>query len=134
VWIALWRWAKRRHHNKGKRWIANRYFKIRGKGWEFSCQVTDRRGKSKELTLFNIAGIPIERHVKVKGTASLDDPNLTEYWGQKTINTAKICGIKGQNIISPKKTREMPYLWGKSVKRRSNRNSPHSTNGKRWNT
>lgn len=95
VWIALWRWAKRRHPNKGKRWIANRYFKIRGKGWEFSCQVTDRRGKSKELTLFNIVGIPIERHVKVKGTASPDDPNLTEYWVKRTQKHGKTMWDKG---------------------------------------
>ncbi|NET15787.1 MAG: hypothetical protein F6K08_24655 [Okeania sp. SIO1H6] len=70
VWIALWRWAKRRHPNKGKRWIANRYFQIRGKGWEFACQVKDRKGVSKEIILFNIASIPIERHIKVRGSAS----------------------------------------------------------------
>ena len=29
----------------------------------------------------------IERHIKVKGTASPDDPNLKEYWKERT--TAK---------------------------------------------
>ncbi|NEP81882.1 MAG: hypothetical protein F6K17_03415 [Okeania sp. SIO3C4] len=72
--VALWRWAKRRHPNKSKRWIANRYFKIRGQGWEFASEVKDRRGKIKEIGLFNIAKIPIKRHIKVKGTASPDDP------------------------------------------------------------
>jgi RNA-directed DNA polymerase len=89
VWYSLWQWAKRRHPNKGKRWIANRYFKIRGKGWEFACSVKDRRGKTKEVSLFNIAKIPIERHIKVKGTASPDDPNLAEYWAKRATKHGK---------------------------------------------
>ncbi|NES64887.1 MAG: group II intron reverse transcriptase/maturase [Okeania sp. SIO2D1] len=95
VWIALWRWAKRRHPNKGKRWIANRYFQIRGKGWEFACQVKDRKGVSKEIILFNIASIPIERHIKVKGTASPDDPNLQEYWAKRAIKSGKTIWVQG---------------------------------------
>ncbi|MEL7038968.1 MAG: HNH endonuclease [Cyanobacteria bacterium J06592_8] len=95
VWVALWRWAKRRHPNKGKRWIANRYFQIRGKGWEFACQVKDRKGVSKEKILFNIASIPIERHIKVKGTASPDDPNLQEYWAKRARKSGKTIWDKG---------------------------------------
>ena len=95
IWVALWRWARRRHPKKGRKWVANRYFKIEGKGWEFSCLVTDRRGKTKELTLFNIAGIPIERHVKVKGTASPDDPNLTDYWQKRSQKHGKTTWDKG---------------------------------------
>lgn len=89
VWYSLWQWAKRRHPNKGKRWIANRYFKIRGKGWEFACPVKYRRGKTQEVSLFNIAKIPIERHIKVKGTASPDDPNLAEYWAKRATKHGK---------------------------------------------
>ncbi|NEQ11602.1 MAG: group II intron reverse transcriptase/maturase [Moorea sp. SIO4E2] len=95
MWIALWRWAKRRHPNKGKRWIANRYFKIRGKGWEFACDVKDRKGKTKEIGLFNIAKIPIERHIKVKGTASPDDPQLTDYWTKRATLSGKTIWDKG---------------------------------------
>lgn len=95
VWIALWRWAKRRHPNKSKRWIANRYFKIRGKGWEFTCNVKDRKGNNKEISLFNIAKIPIERHIKVKGTASPDDPNLTKYWDKRAAKSGKAIWEKG---------------------------------------
>ncbi|MDJ0583302.1 group II intron reverse transcriptase/maturase [Crocosphaera sp.] len=95
TWIALWRWAKRRHPNKSKKWIANRYFKRRGKGWEFACDVKDRRGKTKEIGLFNIAKIPIERHIKVKGTASPDDPQLTEYWTKRATKSGKTIWDKG---------------------------------------
>ncbi|MDJ0583242.1 MAG: group II intron maturase-specific domain-containing protein [Crocosphaera sp.] len=95
TWKALWQWAKRRHPNKGKRWIANRYFKIRGKGWEFACNVQDRRGKTKEIGLFNIAKIPIERHIKVKGTASPDNPQLTDYWTKRATKGGKTIWDKG---------------------------------------
>ena len=30
IFKALWRWAKRRHPNKGRRWIKDRYFKSVG--------------------------------------------------------------------------------------------------------
>lgn len=95
IWIALWRWAKRRHPTKNKRWIALRYFKIRGKGWEFICETKDRHGKMKEVKLFNIASIPIERHIKVKGTASPDDPKLTEYWIKRATKNGKTIWDKG---------------------------------------
>jgi RNA-directed DNA polymerase len=95
IWKALWKWAKRRHPNKGKRWIANRYFKIKGKGWEFACEVNDRRGKPKEVILFNIASTPIERHIKVKGTASPDDPFLQEYWAKRATKYGKTIWAKG---------------------------------------
>jgi RNA-directed DNA polymerase len=30
IFRALWRWSKRRHPNKGLRWIKEKYFKIKG--------------------------------------------------------------------------------------------------------
>ncbi|MBF5196692.1 group II intron reverse transcriptase/maturase, partial [Escherichia coli] len=30
IWLALWRWAVRRHPNKGKKWIRKRYFHQQG--------------------------------------------------------------------------------------------------------
>lgn len=81
VWQYLWRWAKRRHPNKNTKWVYKRYFKtINGKKWTFATTTSDRLGKQKDLILYPIAYTPIERHVKVKGEASLDDPSLKEYW------------------------------------------------------
>ncbi|XZO04690.1 MAG: group II intron maturase-specific domain-containing protein [Microcoleus sp.] len=71
VWQYLWRWAKRRHPNKNTKWIRKRYFKtIKGNRWTFACIINDRRGKEKNLTLYQIAKTTIERHIKVKGEAS----------------------------------------------------------------
>jgi RNA-directed DNA polymerase len=79
VWQYLWRWANRRHPNKRKKWVRKRYFKtINGNKWTFATTASDRRGK--DLILYPIAYTPIERHIKVKGDASPDDPTLKEYW------------------------------------------------------
>jgi len=66
IWQYLWRWAKRRHPNKSTNWVRMRYFKtIKGNKWTFACSTSDRRGKDKELVLYQIAYTTIERHIKV---------------------------------------------------------------------
>jgi RNA-directed DNA polymerase len=84
VWEYLWRWCKRRHPNKNTKWIRKRYFQtIKGNKWTFACKIYDRRGKEITITLYPIADTTIERHIKVKGNASPDDPTLKEYWDKR---------------------------------------------------
>jgi RNA-directed DNA polymerase len=84
VWQNLWSWAKRRHPNKNSKWIRKRYFKtFKGDKWTFATTTSDRRGKEMDLILYPIAYTSIERHVKVKGEASPDDPSLREYWEKR---------------------------------------------------
>jgi RNA-directed DNA polymerase len=84
TWKYLWQWAKRRHPNKNTKWVRKRYFKtINGSKWTFATTTSDRRGIKKDLILYPIAYTPIERHVKVKGEASPDDPSLKEYWEKR---------------------------------------------------
>jgi RNA-directed DNA polymerase len=76
IWKMLWTWCLRRHPNKGKYWVARKYFGQPDKAkWRF--QAND--GK-KTIYLFDVRSVKIERHIKVKGTASPDDPTLREYW------------------------------------------------------
>jgi RNA-directed DNA polymerase len=84
TWQYLWSWSKRKHPNKNTKWVRKRYFKtIDGNKWTFATITSDRRGKEKDLILYPIAYTPIERHVKVKGDASPDDPSLREYWEKR---------------------------------------------------
>jgi RNA-directed DNA polymerase len=90
VWKYLWQWGKRRHPHKPNRWIRRRYFKtIKGNSWIFATTTSDRRGKEKELTLFHLPHVLIQRHIKVKGNASPDDPSLKEYWKKRHQNLGK---------------------------------------------
>ncbi len=58
LWEMLWHWAKRRHHNKGHRWIARRYWHTEGlRNWVF---------KSGKVKLVLFADTKIRRHVMVK--------------------------------------------------------------------
>lgn len=91
IWQYLWRWAKRRHPNKNSKWIRKRYFKtIKDNRWTFACTTSDRRGKDKELVLYQIASTPIVRHIKVKGDASPDNSLLKEYWEKRHQKLGKI--------------------------------------------
>lgn len=39
IFRALWKWAKRRHHNKGGRWITKRYFhRVNTRNWTFAVE------------------------------------------------------------------------------------------------
>ena len=86
VWKLTWRWAKRTHCGKPKRWVARRYFgkfdKFRNDRWVFGNRAgADERGSVPHLVKF--AWTPIIRHQMVTGTASPDDPDLTGYWAAR---------------------------------------------------
>lgn len=97
IWEMLWRWAKRRHPNKGRKWIAKKYFD-RPHSWGFRAITSDRNGFMKKMTLFRVSSIPIERHVKVKGKSSPDDPNLKQYWEKRRTSQGKSYWQKGSKL------------------------------------
>jgi RNA-directed DNA polymerase len=97
VWQYLWRWGKRRHPNKNTRWVRKAYFKtVKGNKWTFACNTSERCGMVDRIySLYPIADTPIERHVKVKGNASPDDPSLKEYWEKRNQKLGKSYWAKG---------------------------------------
>lgn len=97
LWQYLWRWAKRRHPNKSKKWVKNRYFhRHKDVDWTFMCKGVSRTGKGKLFILTNIAkDVPIRRHVKVKGESSPDDPSLIKYWEDRSKSMGKKYWAKG---------------------------------------
>jgi len=97
IFKALWRWAKRRHPNKGRRWIKAKYFKTLGnQDWIFADWVKGRReGEKKLISLIKLSEIQIIRHVKVKDTASPDDPSLTAYWRKRKTTEGKTFWSQG---------------------------------------
>ncbi|MGH3869889.1 MAG: reverse transcriptase domain-containing protein [Pseudonocardiaceae bacterium] len=86
LWKLTWRWAKRSHSGKPKRWVAHRYFgrfnKFRNDRWVFGNRTgADERGSIPHLIKF--AWTPIVRHQMVTGAASPDDPDLNDYWAAR---------------------------------------------------
>lgn len=96
LWQYLWRWAKRRHPNKGSKWVKSQYFhRYKGREWAFMCKGTGRRGQDIFHVLYDIGNTLIERHTKVKGNSSPDDPTLREYWAKRQTKEGKKYWAKG---------------------------------------
>jgi RNA-directed DNA polymerase len=96
VWKYLWSWALRRHPNKKVKWVRDKYFKnLDGDKWTFACFVEGRRKEAKLVKLYNIGKTPVIRHVKVKGDASPDNPELAKYWEERHNKSGKILWKKG---------------------------------------
>lgn len=100
IWKALWKWALKRHPKKRKRWVANKYFKtINRASWQFATTITNRHAKVQTIHVFKMASVPIERHVKVKGTSSPDDPKLSSYWEHRNTQYGKTYWAKGSKHL-----------------------------------
>lgn len=81
IWLILWQWAMRRHPNKGKHWIKNKYFKTVGnRHWVFSAKINAPDGKPINLTLAIASDTAIRRHAKIKSTANPFDPKDEIYF------------------------------------------------------
>lgn len=87
VWQMLWRWCLRRHPNKSKYWVRKKYFgSPKTKSWLFQA----RTSEGNVLHIYQVSSTKIERHLKVKGNASPDDPDLRDYWRAR-IEENKTC-------------------------------------------
>lgn len=80
VWRLVYKWARFSHSNKPTRWVMARYFgkfnPARQDTWIFGSHQTG-------FYLRKFAWTTIVRHRMVAGTASLDDPCLTDYWAAR---------------------------------------------------
>jgi len=140
VWKLTWRWAKRTHSGKPKRWVAHRYFgrfdKFRNDRWVFGNRAgADERGSVPHLVKFSWT--PIVRHQLVTGTASPDDPDLAGYWAARRqrvkppldrynlrllTRQGGRCPICRDYLLSPDQPPQSPWEWERwwlSVARRA---------------
>ncbi len=75
-------------------------------------------GKEKDIILYPIAYTPIERHIKVKGSASPDDPSLREYWAKRHIKYGKSYWERNsRNYKVAQNNMEMSNLWRTTIQR-----------------
>lgn len=99
LWLALWRWSLQRHPKQGKRWVLKRYFRsYDGHQFSFATRTTRSNDTSYVLALTRLSKIPIVRHVKVKATASPDDPTLADYWLKRRANSGRTYWTKNSKL------------------------------------
>ena len=80
LWQQLYKWARRRHPKKPRRWVTTRYFgqyhPTRNDRWVFGDRYSG-------AYLHRYAWTKIVRHVPVTGRNSPDDPALAQYWADR---------------------------------------------------
>jgi RNA-directed DNA polymerase len=123
LWKLTYKWACWSHPNKPKRWITMRYYgkfdKVRNDRWVFGDRDTGAYMPKPAWT-------DIVRHTLVKGRASPDDPDLTEYWAQRRRKvkppldpyTVRLltrqdrrCTLCGENLLNPDRPPQTPEDW-----------------------
>lgn len=84
VFRQLWRWARRRHSNKGAYWVWKRYF-LRDKNgsWTFYARSRAKQGPPKVVILQRLTKIRIRRHIKVRSVSNAYDPAFADYFKQR---------------------------------------------------
>jgi RNA-directed DNA polymerase len=89
IWKALWKWARRNHPKKGRKWVRDRYWHTKGaRNWVFGYYKDAKRNGEKQLVeVRSHAATPIARHVKVKSDANPFDTNWETYWEQRAYHT-----------------------------------------------
>ena len=91
LFAALWRWAKRRHPNKGRRWVAKRYWSPgETRSWVFVDRESDLGSETGEVKLFHMSDVPIRRHAKVRADYNPFDPDHDAYGEKRRMHGMKM--------------------------------------------
>ena len=84
IFTMLWQWAKRRHPNKGRRWVKEKYFHVIGKRhWVFTGEVENKKGETLSVHLYQAAKTSIRRHRLIRGDANPYDPVWEAYFDER---------------------------------------------------
>jgi len=84
IFQAIWQWAKRRHPNKPRKWIKDKYFTtVGGDNWVFQGTVVGKEGAINAVYLLKASKVTIKRHPKIKGEANPYDPIWEEYFERR---------------------------------------------------
>ncbi len=78
VFEQLWRMLRRRHSNKSKKWLFDKYWTASGRRHVFAVKAKSAKGVEKFYQVVRAGAIGIKRHIKIKAAAN---PYLSEYAG-----------------------------------------------------
>jgi RNA-directed DNA polymerase len=88
IFKVLWDWCVWRHPNKGRRWVAEKYFTswrgpAGGNNWMFHGTVPDKDGAPTRVMLYQASRMRIERHVKIRSEVNPYDPGWRKYLAKR---------------------------------------------------
>jgi len=103
IFDMLWRWCRKRHRQKSRKWIKEKYFKRLGdRDWVFTGTIRDSQGKTYPICLMTAGRVTIRRHVKIRGDANPYDPAWEPYFEERLFR-------KMQGTLAGRTRIE--YLW-----------------------
>lgn len=84
IFQTLWRWCVRRHPDKTRRWVANKYFttvpgEAGGNHWMFYGEVKKPDGTPRRVVLFHASSVRIRRHIKIRKEVNPYAPRWSAY-------------------------------------------------------
>ncbi len=83
IWQMLRRWSCRRHSNKTRMWMKQKYFmRYKRQDWTFFAK--DEHGKTE--TIFKASSVKIQRHPKIRANANPYDKEEEAYFEQRIEN------------------------------------------------
>lgn len=86
IFMHLWAWSKRRHPNKSKQWIKNKYFRHEQfRDWIFFAH-TKNKERTPYLDIAMASNVPIKRHIKIKANATPFNPEYREYFEKRKLS------------------------------------------------
>ena len=96
IYKCLWHWARRRHHNKGRKWVAARYWhRIGNRNWTFSVKNPAAKGDDKAYcpVLDYATDTKYRKYTKVRADANPFDETWAGYFeereGEKMLHSLK---------------------------------------------
>lgn len=105
IWKMLWQWCKRRHLNRRKRWIKDKYFMTAAtRSWVFFGVAPS----GQRACLLYANDTPIKRHTKIKAEANLYDPAFEYYFEQRLERAMRDSGRGNGKVL---------MLWFRQEKR-----------------
>ena len=107
IFLLLWQWAKRRHPNKGRQWIKQKYFtylpgSCGGNNWMFFGEVECSKDERKLVWLRDAYRIRIRRHTKIRADVNPYDPGWYDYLDRRH--------RRDRERISPARVKAGPIL------------------------
>src|SRR5262245_25014903 len=103
IFRMVWRWCRRRHPKKGRRWIRTTYFRSDGhRHWVFTGTLRDQKGQGRPIPLMAAAKVRITRYVKIRSDVNPYDPKWERYL------EARLGWQRAQTLMGRSR---IEYLW-----------------------
>ena len=86
--------------HKSWRWLRRRYFRSEpGRQWIFTANARNAEGAGKDVDLFQASSLRIRRHIKMRGEATVFDPEHASYFRERQQRKGSLA--RNRSVVQP---------------------------------